>query len=157
MCNVLTTSISNYEKNGCFSFGINRNDFKRAKTRIFVNSYSQYFTTLRSGTINLPKPITSQKLNDYIKVIGERAGIDDAIMQIESKGGKRQEVTYKKYEKIQIHTARRSFATNAYLSGIPAISIMKITGHQTESVFMRYICISNEENALKMSDSDFFK
>jgi integrase len=78
-------------------------------------------------------------------------------MQIESKGGKRQEVTYKKYEKIQTHTARRSFATNAYLSGIPAISIMKITGHQTESVFMRYICISNEENALKMSDSDFFK
>ena len=109
------------------------------------------------GTINLPKPITSQKLNDYIKVIGERAGIDDAIMQIESKGGERQEVTYKKYEKIQTHTARRSFATNAYLSGIPAISIMKITGHQTESVFMRYICIDNQENALKMSDSDFFK
>jgi integrase len=122
-----------------------------------VNSYLQYFTTLRSGTINLPKPITSQKLNDYIKVIGERAGIDDAIMQIESKGGKRQEVTYKKYEKIQIHTARRSFATNAYLSGIPAISIMKITGHRTESVFMKYICIDNQENALKIADSDFFK
>jgi integrase len=122
-----------------------------------VNSYSQYFTTLRSGTINLPKPITSQKLNDYIKVIGERAGIDDAIMQIESKGGERQEVTYKKYEKIQTHTARRSFATNAYLSGIPAISIMKITGHRTESVFMKYICIDNQENALKMADSDFFK
>lgn len=109
------------------------------------------------GTANLPKLISSQKLNDYLKIIGERAGIDDVIVQNKSVGGKHEKVTHKKYEKIQTHTARRSFATNAYLSGIPAISIMKITGHKTESVFMKYICISNEENALKMAESEFFK
>ncbi len=38
------------------------------------------------------------------------------------------EIKLPKYKLISTHTARRSFATNAYLSGIPAISIMKFTG-----------------------------
>lgn len=122
-----------------------------------LHRYIKEIITKYGGTANLPKPISSQKLNDYLKVIGERAGIDTVTVQSISIGGKRQKVTHKKYEKIQTHTARRSFATNAYLSGIPAISIMKITGHKTESVFMKYICITNEENALKMAESDFFK
>jgi integrase len=40
---------------------------------------------------------------------------------------------------LSTHTARRSFATNLFLSGFPAISIMKITGHTTEKSFMKYI------------------
>jgi integrase len=167
---------------GCYT-GLRYSDFVNLKEENFVEIDGREFVKVRpqkgwanstdviiplhryikeiiikyGGKSNLPEPISSQKLNDYLKVIGERSGIDNMIIQTISVAGKRKEVTYKKYQKIQTHTARRSFATNAYLSGIPAISIMKITGHQTESVFMRYICISNEENALKMSDSDFFK
>ena len=57
---------------------------------------------------------------------------------------------------ITSHTARRSFATNAYLADIPAISIMKITGHKTEAAFMKYIKISEEENAIQLQTSKFF-
>lgn len=54
------------------------------------------------------------------------------------------------------HTARRSFATNAYLAGLPPISIMKITGHKTESSFMKYIKISEKENAIQLKGHEFF-
>jgi hypothetical protein len=30
-----------------------------------------------------------------------------------------------------VHTARRSFATNGYLEGVPTISLMEITGFYT--------------------------
>ena len=54
------------------------------------------------------------------------------------------------------YTARRSFATNAYLAGLPPISIMKITGHKTESSFMKYIKISEKENAIQLKGHEFF-
>jgi len=44
-----------------------------------------------------------------------------------------------------------------YLAGIPALSIMKITGHKTEKAFMRYIQMSQEDNANKLIDHPFFK
>lgn len=49
-----------------------------------------------------------------------------------------------------------TFATNAYLAGLPPISIMKITGHKTESSFMKYIKISEKENAIQLKGHEFF-
>jgi len=34
---------------------------------------------------------------------------------------------------------------------------MKITGHRTEKVFLKYIRISQEDNALKLSEHPYFK
>jgi len=39
---------------------------------------------------------------------------------------------------------------------VPTISIMKITGHRTEKSFMKYIRISQEENANKLTHHPFF-
>ena len=64
---------------------------------------------------------------------------------------------YPKYELVTSHTARRSAATNMYKAGIPTISIMRITGHTTEASFLRYIRISQEENAELMAKSAFFR
>ncbi len=65
-------------------------------------------------------------------------------------------VFYKKYELLTVHTARRSFATNAYLEDVPILSIMKITGHKTEKAFLKYIKISQEDNANKLINHKFF-
>jgi len=43
------------------------------------------------------------------------------------------------------------------LAGIPSISIMKITGHKTEAAFLRYIRISQEDNAMKLIEHPYFK
>jgi integrase len=66
-------------------------------------------------------------------------------------------VTYiEKYNLITTHTARRSGATNMFLAGIPAQSIMKITGHTTESSFMKYLRISKDANATLIANNPFF-
>lgn len=104
----------------------------------------------------LPRNISNQKMNDYLKEIGELAGLNKVETKIITKGGERTEESYKRYELITSHTARRSAATNLFLAGFPAISIMKITGHKTESIFMKYIRMSAEDNANKMAKNDYF-
>lgn len=105
-------------------------------------------------------PKLSRKDNDFfnknIKEVARKAGIDEPIQVIREVAGERQILTKPKYELVHMHTARRSGATNMFLSGIPAINIMKITGHNTESSFMQYIKIEKQENAELIKDNPFF-
>jgi integrase len=101
--------------------------------------------------------ITNQAMNESLKTIGELAGIKENVLISTTQGGVVETKPYKKYELISVHTARRSFATNAYLKDIPTISIMKITGHKTEKSFLKYIKISQEDNANKLTNHSFFK
>jgi len=102
----------------------------------------------------LPEPISNQKFNDYIK---EVANLVPQLQALETKvfvkGGKEYEETTPKWELVTTHTARRSFATNAYKRGKPSLAIMAITGHQTEKSFMRYIKTSKSEHAEMMRKS----
>lgn len=95
----------------------------------------------------LPRTISNQKFNDYIKRVCRIAGIDEPITKHFTKAGFKQAVNAPKWKYIGAHTARRSFATNLYLSGFPALSIMQITGHKTERAFMRYIKVTGEQHA----------
>jgi integrase len=104
-----------------------------------------------------PRALTNQKMNDYLKEVAQLAELKETVFKSITKGGKRIEVRHEKWELVTTHTARRSFATNAFKRGIPSISIMRITGHSTEKAFMKYIKIDNEENAIMMYESDFFK
>ncbi|MCD4664287.1 MAG: site-specific integrase [Bacteroidales bacterium] len=105
---------------------------------------------------HIPKAYTNQEINRELKEIGALAEIDEKVSTSITKGGMRVNTVFNKYELITTHTARRSFATNMYLAGIPTISIMKITGHKTEKAFMRYIKISQEDNANKLIDHPYF-
>lgn len=104
----------------------------------------------------LPRAISNQKMNEYLKELGELAGITKKVIIKKTSGKEVRERVCPKYKLISTHTARRSFATNAFLSGIPAISIMKFTGHKTESSFMKYIKVSQERNAELLSTHPFF-
>jgi integrase len=104
---------------------------------------------------SLPPIISNQKMNKYIKEVCKKV---DTLSNIEKtvKNVEGSQITIRKFDLISTHTARRSFATNAYLAGVPTISIMKITGHRTEKAFMRYIRISQDENATLMLNHPFF-
>ena len=95
----------------------------------------------------LPQSISNQKFNDYIKEVCKLAKIDSTELKSITKGGLRAQHSFKKYDLITSHTARRSFATNLYLSGFPAISIMAITGHKTERAFMAYIRVTERQHS----------
>ena len=105
---------------------------------------------------NVYSRISNQKLNSFIKLAAKEAGMNDQISLDVHKGGKEMIIQYRKWEKVTTHTARRSFATNAFKAGIPAQMIMKITGHKTESQFMKYLRVSGMENALLLSKHQFF-
>jgi integrase len=107
---------------------------------------------------SLPKALTNQKMNDYLKVIGKLAGLDEIIVINKSRAGNRVKTNHKKYELLTTHCARRSFATNLFKQGFPGINIMKITGHRTEKAFMRYIKVNEQEAAvmLKKHWDDFY-
>ena len=96
---------------------------------------------------SLPEPISNQKMNEYLKEIGKAAFIDEIITVKITKAGKTQVKDVPKFKLITTHTARRSFATNMYKLGIPSISIMAITGHRTESSFMKYIKTTARQHA----------
>lgn len=105
---------------------------------------------------SLPRAISNQKFNEYLKVLGENADIKENVTITKTKGGLSFEKQFKKHDLITVHTARRSFATNMYLAGVPSISIMKITGHTTEKAFLKYIKISQEQNADLLAKHKYF-
>ena len=105
----------------------------------------------------IPKGITNQKFNVFIKEVAKLAEINEPLSYNETRGNLSVIKTCPKWEKISSHTARRSFATNAYLAGVPTLAIMKITGHKTEKAFLRYIRVTNDENAMVVARHEFFK
>jgi integrase len=102
---------------------------------------------------SLPPSIANQKMNSYLKEIAGKTDILKSNVEVEGiKGGLKISTKKQKWELVTTHTARRSFATNVYKSGFPAISLMKITGHRTEKSFLLYIKVTPEENAQKLMD-----
>ena len=92
----------------------------------------------------LPRAISNQKFNDYIKEVCKLAGLLE-------KGRLESNSDLELWECISSHTARRSFATNLYNEGFPILDIMKITGHKTEKSFLGYIRITDDDSARKLS------
>ncbi|MBT6763298.1 MAG: tyrosine-type recombinase/integrase, partial [Prolixibacteraceae bacterium] len=110
---------------------------------------------LKKYNWNVPK-IWAQKLNDHIKIVGEKAKINEIILIKKTKGGLKIKINVSKYKLIKSHTARRSGCTNMYLRGIYPIDIMKISGHKTEREFLKYIKITKEENAKNLINHPYF-
>lgn len=111
---------------------------------------------LKRYKMNSPN-ISEQKVNKYIKEIAKTCGIVEKVSYIETVNNIEQEVKKPKYELITNHTGRRTAATLMYKSGIPSLMIMSITGHKTESSFLKYIKITKEEAAERMAENKFFK
>lgn len=101
----------------------------------------------------LPRQISNQKFNEYLKEVCKLAGIRQPVTKGRTVGGVRRVDTFEKWELVSTHTARRSFATNFYNMGAPSISIMRVTGHKTEESFLKYIKAGPKEHAdlLKMA------
>jgi len=105
----------------------------------------------------IPRALSNQKMNEYIKEVAELAKINERITITKTKGGLNYSKTFEKHQLVTVHTARRSFATNMFLAEVKTISIMKITGHRTERAFMKYIKITADQNADKLSKHPYFQ
>ncbi len=124
---------------------------EKTKTLVKIPLHPVVKTILEKYNGKLPEMITNQKFNEFLKQVVKRAQIEDKVIKGITKGGKRESKEYKKWQLISSHSARRSFATNLYKSGFPSFSIMKITGHKTETSFLKYIKVSEEEVAIQLA------
>jgi integrase len=149
---------------GCYT-GLRYSDYSTLKRSHFEDGYIKVTQTKTGGTVmiprhksvdrifekyegDLPQAISNQKTNDYLKELGKMVpSLQATTSKSITKGGNRISKTHPKWELLSSHTARRSFATNMYLQGIPSISIMAITGHKTESAFLKYIKLTSKEHA----------
>lgn len=86
--------------------------------------------------------------NDVIRSICKRCNID-SICTIMRRG---QSVTAPKWQLVSSHTARRSFATNLYLSGISLEDIAILMGHgKNIETTKRYICAERKMSSQVMA------
>ncbi len=105
---------------------------------------------------SLPKYINKIFVNKHIKAICKRAKITENHTLTRTEGGKEIEHVMPKYKLVSSHTARRSFCTNAYKSGMPIHDIMSISGHKSERVFSNYVKVEKAENAKRIAKHAFF-
>ena len=95
----------------------------------------------------LPK-VYDQKINMRIKIVGHLLGWTENAGVRELHGTMAIDKGKKFYECIKTHTARRTFATNAYKRGVPLSSIMAVTGHSSEAMLRKYLKLDNKERAM---------
>ncbi len=152
---------------GCYT-GLRFSDFTQLRPKNFKGKIIEIETQKTGETVKiplhpkveaifkkynnqLPPSISNQKMNQYLK---ELANNKEKIKSLQvstsvktTRGGVTKHTNSKKYELISSHTARRSFASNLYLAGVPPIVIMGVTGHKTEEAFFKYIKITSNEKA----------
>jgi integrase len=100
---------------------------QKTTTRVVIPLNPVVIEIIRKYGGTIPKAYSNQKMNHFLKVIGELAGITNKVQITRTKAGVKTKTAIPKYQLIHTHTCRKSFATNAFLSGVPTLSIMKIT------------------------------
>ena len=105
----------------------------------------EIFEKYSQNSNKLPKSISNQKFNDYIKEVCVMAELTEV-------GRLNSAPKETLASLVSSHTARRSFATNFYLQGFPTIDLMKITGHKTERSFLKYIRVSKLDTAKRLGE-----
>ena len=104
----------------------------------------------------LPRQISNQKFNLYLREVAERAGFGRSVAVARNRGGRDVVTSRRVCDLLTSHAARRSFATNMYNAGLPVASIRAITGHTTDKSFYTYIKTDADGHAAILASSSLF-
>lgn len=109
--------------------------------------HPQVSKILKKRNGKLPRIISDQKFNKYIKEVSKKAGIKTKVFgsKRDDKTNRKKEGYYDKWELISSHTCRRSFASNLFLQGIDTRLIMSATGHKSEKQLLSYVKATQQE------------
>jgi site-specific recombinase XerD len=93
---------------------------------------------------NRPPHISSQKYNEYLKILFKSMQIDREVKITEQRGAKFSEAWYPLHMKITSHVARKTFITQLLIKGIPIQDVMSMSGHSDYKSMKPYIAIVQE-------------
>jgi site-specific recombinase XerD len=116
----------------------------------------EYIMNKRYGGL-LPPKISEQKLNNYIKIIGEKAGINSQIRCEITRNEKRIVEYLPKYKLMMGHSARRTMCTLKHKAGMSVHSIMELSGHTTLKEFLKYVRNPKEERISQITSTQAFQ
>lgn len=147
-----TLNISNFQDNYIVK------TTQKSKTKVRIPMHDFVKEIIKKYDNNIPNGYCIQYFNKYIKMIMKKIGFNEEFTYTYTKGGGLITETKKKYELISSHTARRSGATNMYLTGrMRTFEIMSLTGHTSEKNFFKYIKVTKENIAKSISGDVFFR
>lgn len=98
--------------------------------------------------------VTNQKMNEYLKELGELAEVNTPIRQTYYIGNKRVDEIFPKYQLLSTHVGRKTFISTCLSLGVPAQVIMQWTGHKSYSAMKPYIGIEDKTRQNEMSKLD---
>lgn len=124
---------------------------QKTDTGVLIPIHDQIKQILSKRNGRLPRKISDVKFNLYIKEICKLVGINQKISGsvMNPKTKRKEKGIYPKYKLVSSHTCRRSFASNLY-GKLPNLDIMAITGHATETQFLKYIKITPKQHAERL-------
>jgi integrase/recombinase XerD len=73
--------------------------------------------------------LTNQKMNEYMKIVGQKAGIDELVEVFTYKNNASVSEEIEKYKLITCHSARHTFATQSLSRGVSIDMVQKLMGH----------------------------
>lgn len=114
---------------------------------VYIPLHPMVETILRKYDGQLPRVLSNQKANEYLKDIAKLAQLNSSVIINRKRGNERVSECFEKWQLVSTHAQRRSFATNLYLQGVPTITIRAITGHRTEKAFLSYIKVDSKQHA----------
>jgi integrase len=149
--------------------GLRISDFLRLKDANIKNGYIEIETQKTGQTVTIPlhkqvkailekrngfpRAISDQKFNEHVKELCRVAKFTALTpgSKINKDTKRKEEGIFAKWELVSSHICRRSFATNLY-GHLDNLTIMGVTGHQTETQFLKYVKITSTEKAEKLKD-----
>ncbi|MCM1168530.1 MAG: site-specific integrase [Bacteroides sp.] len=149
------SDVANLHRSDVYQECIRVTTIKTADTlEIELNDYAKtilqkYEGEHYPGDLALPV-ISGQRMNEYLRELGELAGLDTPIRQVYYSGSERIEEVRPKYEYLTTHCGRRTFICNALALGIPVDVVMRWTGHSDYSAMKPYIAIADKVKAEEM-------
>jgi len=111
---------------------------KKTGTKVLIPLLDPRLDAIMKKYDYTPPKMPDQKINDYIKIVCRKVGLED------------------KADRVTTHTARRTGCTIWYKEEIPMPDIMAVSGHKTEAEFRKYIRMEKEEVAIRISKHKYF-
>lgn len=149
------SDVANLKRSDVFPDHITITTVKTADTlKIELNDYSRAildkYTDIEQPHNRALPVISNQRMNEYLKELGEVCGLSTPITVTYYKGNKRIDEVFPKWQMIGTHTGRRTFICNALSKGISPQLVMKWTGHSDYKAMKPYIDISDTAKAEAM-------
>ncbi|MFY0594680.1 tyrosine-type recombinase/integrase [Roseivirga sp.] len=126
---------------------------KKTNQQVELPIHGMIENILNKRDFEFPRKISSQKFNDYIKIVAKKAGLLQKV-----KGARLNKVTkrkengvFEKWELVTSHICRRTFAT-IHFGEFPTVKIMELTGHKSESQFLDYIGKTYSDSAKSLAE-----